>query len=134
MALTNLGLVRRLYEAWNGDDPVEDVLPFLDPGFEFVNPPYAVEPGTRSGHNGWREVDANNKAAFESYRHEPDEMIEANDKVLCFVTLVARGRAGGVPFEKREGHVWTLREGRVVRFEWFHEEAEALQAAGVGAR
>ena len=52
----NAGVVRRVYEAWNGPDPVDGVLPMLDPAFEWVNPPHAVEPGTRRGRQpagGW---------------------------------------------------------------------------------
>ena len=31
----------------------------------------------------------------------------------------------------RESALWTLRDGRVVRYAWFHEPADALEAAGV---
>lgn len=120
-----------MYDAWNSTDPAGAVIPFLDRSFEFVNPPYAVEPGTRHGHRGWVDANTNTAAAFEFYKHEPGEMIETNDKIICFATFVAQSRAGEVPYEKREGHVWTLHDGRVVRFEWFHDDQEALQAAGV---
>src|SRR5919109_197309 len=108
--MSNLDIVRRLYDAWNGADPVKDVIPFLDPDFEWVNPSYAVEAGTRHGHDAWREANANVAAAFEFYKHEPGEMIEAKDKVICFATFCARGRAGGLPYEKSESQVWTLRD------------------------
>lgn len=29
------------------------------------------------------------------------------------------------------GYIWTLREGSVIRFEWFHEPSAALEAAGL---
>lgn len=134
MALSNLEVVRRLYAAWNGAEPVEDALQFLDPSFEWINPPYAVEPGTRRGHEGWRQANSNVAAAFESYRHEPGEMIEAGEKVLCFATFSGRGRAGGIEYGKSEQHLWTLREGKVIRLEWFYEKSEALRAAGVDPR
>jgi ketosteroid isomerase-like protein len=130
----NLELIRRVYAAWNGGDPIEGVIPLLHPNFEWVNPPYAVESGVREGHAGWREANARGQAAFESYKHEPGEMIEIDDKVLCFATFIARGRAGGIEYEKSEPHVWTIRDGKVVRFQWFHDDDEARLAAGLPPR
>jgi ketosteroid isomerase-like protein len=134
MPVTNTDVVRRLYEAWNGPEPVDGVIPLLDPAFEWINPSYAVDPGTRRGHDGWREAHRNVAAAFESFRYEPGEMRELDDRVVCFGTFVAQTRAGGVGYEKREPHVWTLRGGKVVRLQWFHDEAEAIEAAGLGER
>lgn len=130
----NAELVLRLYEAWNGKDPVQDVLPLLHPEFEWVNPRYAIEPGTRRGHEGWRDVNAKTAEAFESYAHEPGEVLESGDKILCFATFRARGRGSGVVCEQPEPHVWTMRDGKVVRLQWFHDEAEALRAVGLRPR
>jgi ketosteroid isomerase-like protein len=44
----------------------------------------------------------------------------------------ARGRGSGAEVEGRESALWTLRDGRVVRYEWFHEPTDAFQAIGVG--
>ena len=33
--------------------------------------------------------------------------------------------------ERREFHVWTLRDGAVVRFQWFYQRDEALEALGL---
>ena len=40
----------------------------------------------------------------------------------------ARGRGSGVEVEGRESALWTLRDGRVARYAWFHEPADALEA------
>jgi ketosteroid isomerase-like protein len=37
-----------------------------------------------------------------------------------------------VRVEWRQGHVWTIRDGRAVRFRWFNDHSEAVQAAGLG--
>jgi ketosteroid isomerase-like protein len=48
------------------------------------------------------------------------------------VTGVAHGTsASGVKAEWRQGYVWTVRDGRAVRFRWFSDPAEALQAVGL---
>ena len=49
MSRENVELVRRLYDVWEKDG--FGVVPALmDPEIEYVNPPYAVEPGTRRGY------------------------------------------------------------------------------------
>jgi ketosteroid isomerase-like protein len=30
-----------------------------------------------------------------------------------------------------QGYVWTVRDGKAVRFQWFNDPAEALEAAGL---
>jgi ketosteroid isomerase-like protein len=42
-----------------------------------------------------------------------------------------RGSGSGVEVENRHGSVWTIRDGKAVRFEWFSEPDEALEAAGL---
>jgi ketosteroid isomerase-like protein len=36
-----------------------------------------------------------------------------------------------VEVERRQGYVWTLRDGKAIRFRWFNDPAEALQAVGL---
>jgi ketosteroid isomerase-like protein len=33
--------------------------------------------------------------------------------------------------ENRHGSVWTIRDGKAVRFQWFQEPEEALEAVGL---
>ena len=42
---------RRMYDVWHSGD-LPRILEFLDPEFEYVNPDYAVEPGTRTATTG----------------------------------------------------------------------------------
>jgi ketosteroid isomerase-like protein len=69
--------------------------------------------------------------SFESWVHIPGEIIDAGDKVLVITTFRARGRGSSVDLDKYEPHVWTLRDGKVVRFEWFNDRDEAERAAGL---
>ena len=123
-------IVRRLYQAWNGDDRAA-VLEFISEDLEYVNPSYAVHPGTRRGKEGWLAAHENLSESFETWTHVPEEAIDAGDKVVVIATFCARGRGSSVDLEKYEPHVWTLRDGKVVRFEWFNEREEALRAAGL---
>ncbi len=127
-------VVRRLYEAWDVTD-LETVFGLLDPDVRWVNPDYAVEPGTRIGHEGFATVLRNLDASFASYRHELGEIAEFGDRLLCHTIFHARGRDSGVEVDVPEQHLWTVREGRIVELRWFHDAAEAEQAAtDLGAR
>jgi hypothetical protein len=129
VASENVEIVRRLYRAWT-EEP-ESATEFLAEDFEYVNPPYAVHSGTKHGAEGWSAAHRNLSESFESWRHEPGEIVEAGDKVLVITTFHARGRGSSVDLDKYEPHVWTLRDGKVVRFEWFNDRDEAERAAGL---
>ena len=43
----------------------------------------------------------------------------------------ARVHGSGAAFEAHVSALWTLRDGKVVRYAWFHEPADALEAAGL---
>lgn len=131
MSRENVELVQAVYDAWNGPNGREEALAFLSDDFEWVNPDYAVEPGTRHGHAGWSEAMDNLDAAFPHREHEVGEVRDLGDHVLCFTTFVARTSADTVAFRQDEPHLWTLRKGKVVRFQWFHDGAEALDAVGM---
>ena len=62
---------------------------------------------------------------------EPEQYTPVRDQVVVVVRYRARGRGSGVEVEGRESALWTLREGKVWRYAWFHEPGEALEAAGL---
>jgi len=41
------------------------------------------------------------------------------------------GKGSGVPFEQTHTQVWTLRDGKLVRWRLFTDRAEALEAVGL---
>jgi hypothetical protein len=45
---------------------------------------------------------------------------------------IARGTgASGVEVQLRQGYIWTIQDGLAIRFRWFNEPAEALEAVGL---
>ena len=131
MSTENVELVRAFYAAWNAPDRREATLRFVGDDFEWINPDYAVESGTRHGVEGWLAVHDNLAAVFENFEHRPGEFIDLGDRVLCYATFVARGDASDIAFERAEPQLWTIRDGKIARFEWFHDRAEAEAAAGI---
>lgn len=127
----NLRVLARMYEAWDGQD-LAGVLELLDPEFEWVNPPYAVHPGIRRGHDGMERVMENLRDSFESQTRMLGAVEEVGqDTVLWHTVFCARGRDSGAEIEIEEQHLWTLRDGKILRIQWFHDAGEAREAAGL---
>jgi ketosteroid isomerase-like protein len=121
----NLALVRRIYDAWDRDASARD---FISEDVEYVNPSYAVEPGTRVGRRSFVAV----RDIYEDFKIRVERFIDAGDEdVVVLARYTASGRGSGVPLEGEHGYVWTLRDGQAVRFRWFSSHAEALAAAGL---
>ena len=129
MSQENIEVVQRLYDAWEKDG--FGVVPALmDPDIEYVNPPYAVEPGTRRGYEGFTTAAQAIHGVYPTRRFEPLAFYDTPDRVAVRVRVVARGVGSSVEVDAERGYVFDLRNGKVVRFAWFKEPLEALEAVG----
>lgn len=130
MSQENVDAVSRIYAVWEDEgSPVPSGL--LDPQIEWVNSPDAVEPGTRRGIEAFGAAAKSVEETFEDARVRIDEILDVGDRVVVLATLHGRGRGSGADVERRQGYVWTFRDGKAVRFEWFNTPDAALIAAGV---
>jgi ketosteroid isomerase-like protein len=124
---TNIEIVRAVYAAWNREDfpgPSE----LLDPDIEYVNPPDAVESGTRRGLGAFAQAVAKTLEGWETWRMELDDLESDGDDVAVVLSYRARGRTSGVEMVGRESALWTVRDGRVVRYAWFRDADSAKRA------
>jgi ketosteroid isomerase-like protein len=121
----NLALVRRIYDAWDRNGSARE---FIAEDVEYVNPSYAVEPGTRVGRKSFAVV----RDTYEDFKIRVERFIDAGgDDIVVLARYTASGTVSGVPLEGEHGYVWTLRDGQAIRFQWFSSHAEALDAAGL---
>jgi ketosteroid isomerase-like protein len=68
---------------------------------------------------------------FEELRLEPQEAVDAGDRVAIRLRYHVRGKGSGVEIDSELYHqVTTFRDGVMVRIEYFSTWAEALEAAG----
>ena len=98
---------------------------------EWVNPPDAVEPGSRRGVDGFNEAIASIYEGWDESRFEPERGVENGDDVVALGELRARGRAVDLEVRQEHGQIWTFRAGRVARMRWFNSHRETLDAAGL---
>ena len=83
------------------------------------------------GHDGLRQWGRDMEDTWEYFRIEAMELTDAGDRVVASVHLHGRGRVSGAAVDLYVGHVWTFRNGRVVRMEVHEDVAEALDAVGL---
>jgi ketosteroid isomerase-like protein len=134
MSQENVEILRRTYTQGLIDhDPKRLVDHFATPDIEYVDPPDDVDPGSRGGRTQvmlalWRA-----RQSFSKYQHELQELFDAGDIVVAAVSFqgTALHRSKREVIQKKEAHVWTFRDGKIVRFENGRNLKEALEAAGL---
>ena len=124
MSQKNVELVRCIYDAWDRKESARD---FIAADLEYVNPSYAVEPGTRHGRKSLAVV----RGTYEDFEIKVERIIDAGDETVVLAQFTGSGSVSGVPVEGEHGYVWTVRDGLAVRFQWFQSHREALEAAGL---
>jgi ketosteroid isomerase-like protein len=106
----------------------------MDPDIEYVNPAGAVEPGTRQGMRAFAQAVEKLLQSWDFWRADIEQVIVAGDQVAVVVHYRTRGRGSGIEVEGRESALWTLRDGKVARYQWFHEPEEAVLELADGSR
>jgi ketosteroid isomerase-like protein len=102
------------------------------PGFDFVMAgPDPAFKQTATGIEGFGEAWFDWLAAFESFRIDVGELIDAGEHVLALVRLSGRTRTGGVPIEQPGAAVFTCRNGKITRIEFHLDLDRAYAAAGL---
>jgi ketosteroid isomerase-like protein len=131
MSEENVEMARRGYEAYNRGDFDAAVADFA-PTFEYVTT--GAIPGITGvyrGPEGWKDFVGWTWSEFESPRFEVHELIDTASHVLASVTLRGRGKQSGVVVTWDLWHLWTVRDGQVVRGQAFTRRDDALKAAGL---
>ena len=131
MSEENVQLVREGLAAMEQAD-VETLLEQAHPEIEWVNPDYAVEPGTRHGLAGYRKAIEATHDSFEELRFVAEEILDLDDRVVVTGVFSARGKGSGAEIKQRFGNVFTIKDGKVIRMEWYNDAAQAYAAAGAG--
>jgi ketosteroid isomerase-like protein len=124
--------VRLFAEAVTSGDP-EAAVAVCDPEIEFLSV-LAVSGRAYHGHDGIRQYFADVAAAWSEWRVELHRIVPAPDgRVVIAMTMHFRGKESGAAFSDQTAHVWTLRNGKLLRNEPFRDPKDALRAAGAAA-
>ena len=83
------------------------------------------------GHEGALRYVATQMEVLEAMRVEPQEFIDAGDRVVVPVRIHSRARHTGIDLETDRIHVLTYRGGKVARWEIYATKTDALEAVGL---
>jgi ketosteroid isomerase-like protein len=125
-------VVRRLMEGFDRRD-FAAMLAVLDPAVELVEWPNSPDAKTFRGHDGALRAFESWFEAWEWLRTELEQTIEAGDKVLVCGHTTGKGKGSAVEVGVGAFNVYTLRDRKVTRIEFFTEREPAVRAAGFDA-
>jgi uncharacterized protein len=129
MGQAEIDELTRGYAALNRGD-VSVVVELLDPDLEWHEPGPSPEAGTHRGRDGFERFLRGWLESFDGFRVEPERVVERGDDLIAVVRQTGTGRSSGVEVETRLAHVWTVANGRAVRWEAV-PDVEALLGDGV---
>jgi ketosteroid isomerase-like protein len=102
-----------------------------DAEVEWVEDPTRADGRTYHGHEGVRDSFAQWLENFEQYRVEVERITDYGDRALVQAVEHARGSASAADVSARIFVVVTFRDGKILRYQEFYDEPQALEAAGL---
>src|SRR4051795_1126045 len=136
MSQENVEVVRAYVEAYNtgADAFVDFLVGFMSEDVEIV-PDASLFPDARPfrGREEYRRYIADIDQDWEGGgRSEIKEIFPVGgDRVVVRVDWGGRGRASGIEVRSNLTTICTVRDGKIVEFEFFFDHAQALEAAGL---
>lgn len=134
MSQENVEVVRRVYEAFARGD-VAAVLGALDSRVEWReadNHPYA-DGNPYVGHDAvLGGIFARLGGEWENFAATPDEIFDAGDTVVARGHYTGTFKETGASLRAQFAHFFTMRDGRVTKFQQYTDTAQFLRAAERG--
>jgi hypothetical protein len=131
MSQENVEVVKRVIQAVNERD-LDRLLAVCDPGVEFhALTRWPGEPPVLRGHEGAEHLLALLDSEFDEFRAEPQEFIDAGERVAVLAAMSAIGKQSRVPVRFNEAFVHTISDGRLVRLQVCGTREKALEVAGL---
>ena len=116
--------VQELYEA-HAKRNLKSILLFLDNNLEFTMSPELPWGGTYVGKEGMRRALAAVAEHLET-RIEIERLIDAGAQVVAVGRTIGRAKATQLEFDVPLVHVWSLRDGQVVKLDSYVDNATLL--------
>jgi ketosteroid isomerase-like protein len=130
MSQQNMERIREAYRRVN-ESGFAGIVEVIDPRFE-MDAPQGVESSQAHDKEGLRQWFRKMDEVWEELRFDPKEIIDLDeDRVLAVAHTSAHGRGSGIEISQDLTHVWTLREGKLIRLNTYSTKAEALEAVGL---
>jgi ketosteroid isomerase-like protein len=132
MSEENVEIVREVFAAFDRGD-IEAVLRLCDEDIVITQP--AEVPGInpqQRGHQGVLEAFAIWPEQWDDFRIEVLGLTAAaTDKVIANIRTLGRGKQSGVEVDMEFSFVFTVRDEKIIEWQLFLREDQALEAAGL---
>jgi ketosteroid isomerase-like protein len=90
-----------------------------------------LDAGEYRGHEGFGRWLEDWGAAWAAYNFEPEEFIDAGDRVVAVIHMKAEGQSSGVATERHDAMVITMRDGKWLRVDYYNNREQALKHVGL---
>jgi ketosteroid isomerase-like protein len=71
-------------------------------------------------------------AAWAEWSIEPEEFIDAGSSVVVVIRMNAKGRGSGLELKRKDALIYKIRDGKIVRCDYYNNRKQALEAVGLG--
>ena len=122
----NLDVVKSIYAAYARRD-FAAFFGLLDPDVEIAQTRQLPWGGEYRGHDQARDL-FRKVAELTQTTPEPEEYVESGETVVAIGRLRGQAKLTGKPIDVRIVHAWTIRDGRVIRYDAYMD-APAMNAA-----
>jgi ketosteroid isomerase-like protein len=102
-----------------------------DPEIEWIEDPQRADGRIYRGHDGVRESWKRWLEDFDDYGGEVERISDHGDQVLVVAVERGRGSVSEAEVSARIYLVFTLRAGKILRYQEFYDEEQALEAVGL---
>ena len=137
MSEDDLDLVLRWSDAWNRID-LDSFFAMFDTDAEVITDPSFAETGTFRGPPAITNWFEGLKESWDGDQIVLTELFDSSGKVVARLDWMARGRASGMETRMKMTAVLTIKDGifsvrdwRISRVEWFFDHDDALKAVGL---
>ena len=102
-----------------------------DPEIEWIEDPQRADGRIYRGHEGVRASWERWLEEWEEWGFEIERIVDCGDSVLAIAREHGRGTTSGAAVSARNFMVLTFRDGKILRYQEFYDEAAALEAVGL---
>jgi ketosteroid isomerase-like protein len=131
MSKESVEIITRMYSAWNSGD-MDALVDVFDPEAE-VRPALStfLASSVYRGHDGVAAWYAETYEPWAEMTAEPQRFIDAGERTVVVVGLLARVPGGEVDLEGEIAHVVTIRDAKIVKLDGYDAPEAALGAVGL---
>jgi ketosteroid isomerase-like protein len=129
MSEENVEIVLRQFELWSAGD-LDGWAECYDPAVVVTAPEGWPEGSASRGLDAWRLQAERLRDTWDEARVEVDEIRTVDDgRVVTRIRYITVGKEPGISFDTSMGTVFFLRDGKIIRAEYFWDFDDALEAA-----